>query len=283
MILAGDVGGTKTLLGVFERDAARPRPIRVAEYGTLDYRDLSAMIDELTSEAATRRLPIDAACFGVAGPVIGDTAALTNVPWTVEARTIASRFGFGRVDLLNDLQAMAYGVTVLQPSELHVLQAGESRPDGNIGLLAAGTGLGEALLHKVGGRFIPSASEGGHADFAARNEREIALLRRLIARFGRAQVEDVVSGPGLRNIHDVTHTGGCRGVQDLESRDAPAAIAAAALEHRCDGCVEALRMFVEAYGAEAGNVALRAVSRCAPYRPADCSSAAALRRRFCRR
>ena len=218
------------------------------------------MIDELTSEAATRRLPIDAACFGVAGPVIGDTAELTNVPWRVEARAIAARFGFARVDLLNDLQAMAYGVTVLQPSELHVLQAGESRPDGNVGLLAAGTGLGEALLHNVGGRLIPSPSEGGHADFAARNEREISLLRRLIARFGRAQVEDVVSGPGLRNIHDVTHTGACRGVADLESRDAPAAIAAAALEHRCDGCVEALEMFVEAYGAEAGNLALRAVS-----------------------
>jgi glucokinase len=261
MILAGDVGGTKTLLGVFDRDAARPRPVRVAEFATLDYRDLSEMIDELTtSEAATRGVSIDGACFGVAGPVIGGTAALTNVPWMVDARTIADRFGFARVDLLNDLEAMAHGVTVLQAAELHVLQAGESRPDGNIGLLAAGTGLGEALLHNVGGRFIPSPSEGGHADFAARNEREIRLLRRLIARFGRAQVEDVVSGPGLRNIHDVTHAGGCRGGVDLESRDAPAAIAAAALEHRCDGCVEALEMFVEAYGAEAGNVALRAVS-----------------------
>ena len=205
MILAGDVGGTKTLLGVFDRDAARPRAVRVAEFGTLDYPDLGAMIDELAAKAAGR-LPIDAACFGVAGPVIGDTAELTNVPWRVEARAIASRFGFGRVDLLNDLQAMAHGVTVLQASELHELQAGEPRQDGNIGLLAAGTGLGEALLHNVGGRFIPSPSEGGHADFAARNEREITLLRRLTGRFGRAQVEDVVSGPGLRNIHDVTHT-----------------------------------------------------------------------------
>src|SRR3979490_970084 len=129
-----------------------------------------------------------------------------------------------------------------------------------MGLLAPGTGLGEALLHNIGGRFIPSPSEGGHADFAARNEREIRLLRRLTARFGRAQVEDVVSGPGLRNIHEVTHTDGCRGVTDLESPDAPADISAAALEHRCEGCVEALEMFVEAYGAEAGNLALRAVS-----------------------
>ena len=229
-------------------------------FGTLDYHGLTAMIAELTSEASLRSVSIDAACFGVAGPVIGDTAELTNVPWKVDARAIADRFGFARVDLLNDLQAMAYGVTVLQESEVHVLQAGEPRQDGNIGLLAAGTGLGEALLHNVGGRFIPSPSEGGHADFAARNEREIRLLRRLIARFGRAQVEDVVSGPGLRHIHEVTHTDACRGVEDLESPDAPAAISAAALERRCDGCVEALEMFVEAYGAEAGNLALRAVS-----------------------
>ena len=260
MILAGDVGGTKTLLGVFDRDPPRPRPVMVRTFSTLDYRDLTAMIAELTNEPALRSISIDAACFGVAGPVIADTAELTNVPWKVSARAIARRFGFACVDLLNDLQAMAYGVTVLQASEIHVLQAGESRQDGNIGLLAAGTGLGEALLHNVGGRFLPSPSEGGHADFAARNEREISLLRLLIARFGRAQVEDVVSGPGLRNIHEVTHTGACRGVEDLESRDAPAAIAAAALERRCDGCVEALEMFVEAYGAEAGNVALRGVS-----------------------
>ena len=192
--------------------------------------------------------------------MIGDAAELTNVPWKVDARAIAHRFGFARVDLLNDLQAMAYGVTVLQESEVHVLQAGEPLKDGNIGLLAAGTGLGEALLHNVGGRFIPSPSEGGHADFAARNEREIRLLRRLIARFGRAQVEDVVSGPGLRNIHPIAHAGPCLGVEDLDSPDAPAAISAAALERRCEGCVEALEMFVEAYGAEAGNLALRVVS-----------------------
>ncbi|MEO8259455.1 MAG: glucokinase [Acidobacteriota bacterium] len=260
MILAGDVGGTKTLLGLFDHDAARPRPVRTAEFKTLDYPDLGAMIDELTSEPAARTVSIDAACFGVAGPVIGDTAELTNVPWRIEARAIAGRFGFPRVDLLNDLQAMAYGVTVLEASEIHVLQAGESRPGGNMGLLAAGTGLGEALLHTVGGRFVPVPSEGGHADFAARNEREITLLRQLIARFGRAQVEDVVSGPGLRNIHDATHSGACAGVRDLDSRDAPAAIAAAALGRRCDGCVEALEMFVEAYGAEAGNLALRGVA-----------------------
>jgi glucokinase len=152
---------------------------------------------------------------------------------------------------------MAYGVPVLRDAEVHVLQGGEPRQDGNIGLLAAGTGLGEAMLHNVDGRLVPSPSEGGHADFAARDEREIRLLRLLTARHGRAQVEDVVSGLGLRNIHRVTHDGECRGVDNLDSADAPAAITAAALEHRCAGCVEALEMFVDAYGAEAGNLALR--------------------------
>jgi glucokinase len=260
MLLAGDIGGTKTLLGVFSPAGARPSAVVVRAFGTLDYPDLIAMVAELMSEAALRDAPIDAACFGVAGPVIDGTAELTNVPWRVEGPRVADHFGFARVDLLNDLQAMAYGVTVLTGSEVHVLQDGQPLPGGNIGLIAAGTGLGEALLHNVDGRFIPSPSEGGHADFAARNDREIDLLRWLTAEHGRAEVEGVLSGPGLVNIHRVTHDGPCRGVTDLDSHDAPAAIAAAALERRCDGCVEALEMFVDAYGAEAGNLALRVVS-----------------------
>jgi glucokinase len=260
MLLAGDIGGTKTLLGVFAAEGARPGAVVMRAFGTLDYPDLITMVAEFTSEPTLRDASIDAACFGVAGPVIGGTAQLTNVPWKVEGRRLADHFGFTRVDLLNDLQAMAYGVTVLTESEVHVLQDGEPVPGGNIGLIAAGTGLGEALLHNVDGRFIPSPSEGGHADFAARNDREIRLLRWLTAKLGRAEVEGVLSGPGLVNIHRVTHPAACRSVTDLETQDAPAAIAAAALERRCGGCVEALEMFVDAYGAEAGNLALRIVS-----------------------
>jgi glucokinase len=158
------------------------------------------------------------------------------------------------------LQAMAYGVPVLHESEVHVLQDGEQLRGGNIGLIAAGTGLGEALLHNVEDRFIPSASEAGHADYAARNEREIRLLRWLVQRYGRAEVERVVSGPGLVNIHQVTHDRPCRAVGNLEDPDAPAAITNAALSGSCAGCAEALDIFVDAYGAEAGNLALRIVS-----------------------
>ena len=261
MLLAGDIGGTKTLLGVFDPVPVRPRAIITRAFGTLDYPDLISMIAELAGEPALRQASIDSACFGVAGPVLGDSAELTNVPWKVNGRRVADRFSFTRVNLLNDLEAMAYGVTVLEESEVRLLQVGQSLAGGNIALIAAGTGLGEAMLHNVNGRFIPSPSEGGHADFAARNEREIRLLQSLTAAYGRAEVEHVLSGPGVLNIHRVTHDdGACRGGVDLESPDAPAAVTTAALERRCAGCVEALEMFVDAYGAEAGNLALRVVS-----------------------
>src|SRR5262249_37081285 len=148
------------------------------------------------ADGTTRHDAVAAACFGVAGPVVGDTADLTNVPWRVEAAAVAQTFGFRRVSLLNDLQAMAYSVPVLEASEVHVLQEGDALRGGNIALIAAGTGLGEALLHNVDGRFIPSPSEAGHADFPARTEREIALVRDLTARYGRAEIEHVVSGRG---------------------------------------------------------------------------------------
>ena len=260
-LLAGDVGGTKTLLGLFDPGAGRPRPVAVRAFGTLDYDDLPSMIAEFLEDEVARGASIAAACFGVAGPVIDEAVELTNVPWKVDARSIASRLTSSRVMLLNDLQAMAYSVPVLEPSEVHLLQTGEALPGGNIAVIAAGTGLGEAMLHYVeGGGLIPSPSEGGHADFAARNEREIVLLRDLIVRYGRADVERVVCGPGLVNIHRVTHAGPCAAAIDLADADAPAAISTAALERRCAGCVEALDMFVDAYGAETGNLALRVVS-----------------------
>jgi glucokinase len=260
MFLAGDVGGTKTLLGLFDSSPVRPSPVTTRTYSTAAYPDLPVMIDAFLADPAVRGASIDGACFGVAGPVLGDTAQLTNVAWTVDAPQIARRFGYRRVDLLNDLQAMAYGVTVLHESEVHRLQTGQPGRGGNLALIAAGTGLGEALLHEVDGRLVPSPTEAGHADFAARNPREIRLLEVLIARYGRAEVERVLSGPGLVNIHQVTHAVLCREVQDLADPQAPAAIAAAGLNHRCSGCVEALEMFVEAYGAEAGNLALRSVA-----------------------
>ena len=265
MILAGDIGGTKTLLGLFDAVPARPRPVAVRAFGTLDHPDLQTLIAEFLKSpdagaARSAHGAIETACFGVAGPVVDETVKVTNVPWFVDARRVASALGIARVPLLNDLEALAHAVPVLRESETHVLQEGEAMRGGNIALIAAGTGLGQALLHNVDGRFLPSASEAGHADFAARTEREIALVRDLTARYGRADVEHVVSGRGLINIHRVAHQQPCAAGVDLESPDAPAAMSAAALEQRCAGCVETLDMFVEAYGAESGNLALRTVA-----------------------
>ena len=256
MLLAGDIGGTKTLLGIFDATAWRPRPIVARSFGTLDYDDLTTMIAELLASGATAAATIETACFGVAGPVVGESATMTNIPWRVDGARVRSTFGF-RVKLLNDLEAMAYSIPVLQSDEVYVLQEGEPIIGGNIALIAAGTGLGEALLHSVDGRYLASPTEAGHADFGARTERELALVRELTPRFGRVDVERVISGRGLLVVHTFTHAGPCLAGVDVNDPDAAAVMSRAALEHRCPSCVEALDLFVEAYGAEAGNLALR--------------------------
>src|SRR5260370_14872108 len=162
MLLAGDIGGTKTLLGLFDPRTARPEPIVVRSFGTLAFDDLPAMIGEFVRDEAVSPHPIDSACFGVAGPVIDEAAELTNVPWRVDARRVASAFKLKRVLLLNDLQAMAYSVTVLRDSEVHVLQEGQAQRGGNMALIAAGTDLGEALLPRMHRPLPPPPSRGGH-------------------------------------------------------------------------------------------------------------------------
>lgn len=256
MILAGDVGGTKTLLGLFEPQATRPAPALTRSYTTTEYASLSEMIGAFMSEARVQPKTMRTAAFGVAGPVLGSRASLTNVPFTIDADDVADRFGVPRVSLLNDLEAMAYAVPVLTGDELRPLQAGTPVAGGNMGLLAAGTGLGAAILHNVNGRFIPSPTEAGHTDWAARTERDVAVLALLVRRYGRAEVEDVVAGRGLPNLHRATHADGCAAGIDPDSPDAPAALTTAALEGRCARCAEALEIFVDAYGAVAGNIAL---------------------------
>ncbi len=260
MILAGDIGGTKTLLGLFETRTARPRSVHMRSFETTAFSSLTEMIAAFMADGSAASTSLAAACFGVAGPVLGDTAELTNVPFSIDATDVARRFSIPRIKLLNDLEAMAYAVPVLEGDELHVLQHGEAIRGGNMALIAAGTGLGQALLHNVAGRFIPSPTEAGHADWAPRTERDIAVLRHLVAQYGRAEVEHVISGKGLPNLHRATHPRGCDAGIDADDPGAPAALTRAALERRCASCVEALEIFVDAYGAEAGNAALRSVA-----------------------
>lgn len=264
MILAGDVGGTKTLLGLFERAQPRPLQRHLFKYSTTEFSTFGDQLDAFARDVGGMP-PLDAIALGVAGPVVGRVARLTNHPWVVDADKIAERTG-APVALLNDLEAMAYSVEVLTPDEQFVLQPGEPRADGHSGLVAAGTGLGEAALHRVNGRLVPAPSESGHADFAARSDREWALAQMLTRLYGRATVEHVLSGPGLVNLHRFTHDGAsCVAVDGVAAADLPAAVSAGALEQRCDRCVEAMEMFVSAYGAEAGNLALRTLATAGLY------------------
>jgi glucokinase len=261
MILAGDVGGTKTLLGLYSRRGSRPEPIAVQSFTTINYPDLSHVISAFATHERVRGMRVQAAAFGIAGPVLGQTATLTNVPFRIDAAEVSRAFEIPHVRLLNDLQAMAYSVTSLADSEVHVLQAGESGAAGTIGLIAAGTGLGQAAVYRTSIGLFPAPTEAGHSDWAARSERDITVLRALIERFGRAEVEHVLSGPGIVNLHRVTHRDqACLAIDDEHDPNAPALISNAALERRCAGCVEALDIFVSAYGAEAGNLTLRTVA-----------------------
>jgi glucokinase len=282
MLLAADVGGTKTLLGLFARAPERPTRIEVGEFVTLDYDDLAPMIREFLKANGVEARAIEAATFGVAGAVTDQIARLTNVPWIVDGAAIEPAAGLRRVHILNDLEAMAYSVAVLEPSELAVLQQGVAQPTGNAAVIAAGTGLGEALLLNLDGRFTPGASEGGHADWGARTPREIEMLTVLTRVYGRCSVEHVICGPGLVNIYQFTHDAfgsrtfitpaayvpahTCAGVGAVgDPADLPAAISRSALEKRCAQCVEALELFVAAYGAEAGNLALRMMATAGVY------------------
>src|SRR5688500_13251297 len=201
MLLAGDVGGTKTLLGLFNAGPDRPTPIEVGEFVTLEYESLEPMVREFLRARSVDVRAVDATVFGVAGAVTAQVARLTNVPWVVDGAFVAENLGLRHVRVLNDLEALAYGVPVLEGDEIETLQHGLALPGGNAAVIAAGTGLGVALLHNVDGRFVPAPSEGGHADFAARTPREMEMALELTRIFGRVGVEMVISGPGLTNIY----------------------------------------------------------------------------------
>lgn len=282
MLLAADVGGTKTLLGLFAPAPERPRTIEVGEFTTLDYDGVVPMIREFLKASGVDARAVAATTFGVAGAVTDQVARLTNVPWVVDAAVVAEAASLRKVHILNDLEAMAYSVAVLEPSELKILQQGVAHPGGNAAVIAAGTGLGESLLLNVDGRFMPGESEAGHADWGARTPREIELLAAVSRVYGRCSNEHIISGPGLVNIYQFTHDAfgsrsyisqaafvparTCEGVGTIDDpADLPAAISRSALQKRCPKCVEALDLFVTAYGAEAGNLALRTVATAGVY------------------
>lgn len=264
MILAGDVGGTKTNLGLFEREGDGLRLVRSDKLHSPDFPGLSAAIRAFLDAGPVER-DLEAACFGIPGPVTGNRASTPNLAWVVDGAQVASDVQIPAVVLINDLVATAEGIPLLGPDELATLQEGSPDPEGNRVLIAAGTGLGMAMLPRVGNRWVPVASEGGHADYPPRTEDEIDLLRYLRERLGRVSAERVVSGPGLFHIYnflrDVRRMPESPRVREALGRgEEPAKVvgeaALATGPDGCELCSRALDLLVAAYGALAGNLAL---------------------------
>ncbi len=262
MILAGDIGGTNTRLAVVEAAGDRLRLVAEATFPSHDYAGLEAV---LKAFASAQRLPVGQACFGVAGPVRHGRCEATNLPWVVDARSLAKELGLGTVGLINDLEANAYGIAALESADFLALNAGAPDADGNMAIISAGTGLGEAGLFWDGRRHRPFATEGGHATFAPQNELEGELLRYLRGTYDHVSVERVLSGPGLVNIYTFLRDTG-RGEEPtwladrMRQEDPAAVIAGTAFEGKNGLCVQALDFLFAIYGAEAGNLALKVMA-----------------------
>jgi len=262
-VLAGDIGGTKTNLALFSVHGEKLRSESFRSFLSKRYSGLEPVLQEFL---AVDKHSIDSACFGIAGPVVDGKVKTPNLPWMVDSNGLSHSLKLDSVGLLNDLEATAYGIFTLENEEFHTLNEGIMRHSGNKALIAAGTGLGQAILYDDGCHFRPLASEGGHGDFAPRNDLEIELLRYLIGRFRHVSYERVLSGPGLFNIYRFFKEN--RGLEEpkwlterLSTGDDPnAVITKAALANEAEICVKTLELFVSLYGAEAGNLALRAKS-----------------------
>lgn len=255
-ILAGDVGGTKTDLGLYEwQGGGRPRLIRHATLPSRAHDGLGALLERFLDPGT----PLVAAAFGIAGSVVSGRVQVTNLPWVVEATELASTLGC-RVRLLNDLEAVALATLVLDDEETETLQVGVAR-QGNRAVIAAGTGLGQAFLVPEGEHHVACATEGGHADFAPRNDNEIALFRYLNDRAERVSWETVLSGPGLRRIFDFVvevegQSPAAAVIEAMRLDDPSQAIGTAGLAGSCAASVRAVDLFVTLYGSQAGNLAL---------------------------
>jgi glucokinase len=262
MILAGDVGGTKVDLGLYEFTNGKLKPARDKVFKAKDYTGLEVIVKEFLGADK-----VTAACFGVPGPVRDGRLRLTNLPWTLDSRELSAGLDIQHVFLINDLEANGYGVAELAPEQIYTLSEGDPSQIGNRALIAAGTGLGEGMLIWNSRIHVPYPSEGGHCDYAPRNEDEIDLLRFLKEKYnGRVSFERVVAGMGLTSIYEFLRE--VRGMEEpawlakkiADVGDPNAVITEMALSAKSEICEKALDMFVSAYGAESGNLALKVLS-----------------------
>jgi glucokinase len=260
-ILAGDVGGTKTRLGLFLASSNNVLLKRSRTVSSRAFQSLEGIIGEFLAEDET----ISAACFGVAGPIVSGSAIATNLPWNVSVRSLRRRLSIESVFLVNDLVANAYGVDVMERRDFTTLNRGR-KVIGNRALLSAGTGLGAAVMFWDGRHHVPSPSEGGHVEFGPRNRLELGLLRYLFERFGHVSYERVLSGAGLFHIYQFLRDTGKYGREPgwlgtrFKKEDPASVIAEAARLKKCRVCGAALDLFVSIYGAAAGNLALQVMA-----------------------
>lgn len=262
MILAGDIGGTNARLALFERNGADVIMRAQQDYATRDYQSLEDCIRGFLNKNPG---PVEAACFGVAGPVLENRVSATNLAWVVDGAVVAKSLALKETVLLNDLVAYGYGALAMKPDEVEVLQEGMPAA-GNRALIAAGTGLGEGGLLWHNGAFIPVPTEGGHADFAPIDDLGVDLYRYLRAKFGRVSVERILSGPGLQNVYEFLRDSG-RAAEPAElaaemktAPAPPALISHYGMQGKYPICEQALDVFCTYYGAEAGNIALKLVA-----------------------
>lgn len=259
MILAGDIGGTKTILALYE-PAAEGALHRVARmrYESQRYPGLEAVVAEFLAGRGAR---VRAAAFGVAGPVEANRARITNLPWVVDGGAIARQLDGASVVVLNDLEAAGYGLERLSAADFATLQPGRPVEGANRAILAPGTGLGEAILFRVGPRWVVAATEGGHCDFAPRNDAEIEYLRFLLRREPRVSFETVLSGGGFQLLHEFLDASVRHASFDDPAQDSAPEITRGAADGSCEVCDRAVKMWTAICGAEAGNLALKALAR----------------------
>ncbi len=262
MILAADIGGTSARLALCEQNEKGFRVVSQDKFVSAEYPGLCAILESFLSGKSGK---VDRACFGVPGPVAGEIIELANLPWKIDVKALKQTLKIEQIGLINDLEANSYGLCELEDKDFAILNEGTTNPTGNAAIISAGTGLGEAGLHFETAIKIrhPFASEGGHADFAPRNEFEIELLRFLLKKFERVSVERVLSGQGLQNIYEfLKESKRFEEPAWLEEEiangdDTAAIISKNGLERKAEICEAALRTFVSIYGAEAGNFALK--------------------------
>jgi len=258
MILAGDIGGTNARLAFFEAANGNLRLVSSSVFPSREYATLDEIVVKFVDSSSIRP---DAACFGIAGPVQQGHVKASNLPWLIDGQRLANEIKLKHAVLINDLEANAWGIAGLEPKDLVALNSVEGTPVGNQAVIAAGTGLGEAGMYWDGRQYHIFACEGGHGDFAPRNQLETELLGYLAARYEHVSYERIVSGPGLANVFEFlrdTKRGTVPAwLTEEMQHGAPAAISRAAMAGTSQICVDALDLFVAVYAAEAGNLALK--------------------------